>query len=120
MDSIGAVIKSKKVNSHTVDSKYKYIKTVNSNITVSKRIDAFLEDQHIEPEGVAQKLAEDLDDGKSIGYYLILVQENSSGMLLKALHLTKDASNRGKIKRNKAVYFLAILRNWGLKTKFKR
>lgn len=113
--------KTKRLNSITVNSnnKYKYINTVNSKDAVSKKIDHFLEELNITPEGVAEKLAEDLDDLESRPYYILLARNNQPGRLLEALGYVKDADKKGAIRTKKAIYFLAILRRWGIKTKFK-
>lgn len=65
-------------------------------------------------------LGEKLSDKKSIGYYLILAKANNPASLLKALHDTMDADSRGVIRRNKAIYFMGILRKLGIQTKFKK
>lgn len=110
--------KNKQLNSLPVNSKDKSLYTVNSN-TVSKKIDEFIEQLEITPEGVAQKLAEDLGDLDSSDYYTILAKSTQPGRLLEALSYVKEAEQRGRIKTKKAIYFQGILRKWGIRTKFK-
>ncbi len=117
MDNLKEIIKKRKI--FTVNSNSKYISTVNSN-TVTGKFERFISENGIEPEGVAQLLAEGLDDTKSLSYYLILTKENSCSRLLEALSYTHDASQRKKIRCSKPVYFQGILRHWGIKTKFKK
>lgn len=122
--SIGDVLREKK-QLLTVNS-YKNINnnTVNSE-TVSSDKDETIGDclnQYIyEPEAIAKKLAEELDDKKSEVYFLLLAKNTTSPeRLIEALSYVKNADSRGNIKtKNKSVYFLGILKNWGIVTKFK-
>jgi len=119
------LIKAHPLNSRTVDSKSRYLSTVNSSdtdnsITVTDKIEKLLAEERITPEGIAKVLSEELDDKKSERYYILLATENSQAKLFEALSFTKDADRRGIIRRNKAVYFMAILKRWGLKTKFRK
>jgi hypothetical protein len=116
MNNIGKIIKDK--TPLTVNSN-KYISTVNSN-TVIDKFEKFIRDNQFEPSDIAKTLAEKLEDQKSLDYYLILTKENPIGRLLEALSYVNDADQRKKIRTTKPIYFLAILRRWGLKTKFKR
>ncbi len=120
MEKIGNII-----NSYTVNGKYnKSIHTVNSSTVDSKTVDEkiadLLKEENIKPEGVAQMLAEGLSDLNSLGYYLLLVKNNNPEILLKALYLTKETDSLGKIKTKKAIYFLGILKNWKVQTKFRK
>mgnify|MGYP001593160911 CR=1 FL=1 len=108
------------LNSITVNSNNKNIDTVNNGITVAEKIENIIEENDIKPEGIAKFLSEELSDEKSYGYFLILAKENKGSVLLQVLHDTKDADSRGVIRRNKAVYFMGILRKKGIKTKFKK
>lgn len=109
----------KRQNSYTVNSSNKHLNTDNSN-TVEEEIEKLLREKDIKPEGIAMMLSGGLADPESLGYYHILCRENDSSKLLKALSLTKEADSQGKIRSKKAVYFLGILKKWGLKTKFKK
>ncbi len=122
MEDIANILKRKSVNSATVspvNSRDKSLDTVNS-ITVSEEIEVLLKEKNVTPEGVAELLSELLDDKKSQSYYFILAKENNQGRLLEAAHITKDAHQRGLIRTTKPIYFQAILRRWGFKTKFKK
>ena len=123
MDSLKEIIKRKTVNSNN-----KYLTTVNSKETVdtvnsksiNEKVQDLLDEERITPEGVAQLLAEELDDLDSLGYYILLAKENIQPRLLEAMHLTLEADKLGKIRTKKAIYYQAILRNWGFKTKFRK
>lgn len=110
------------LDSIKVNSNKEYIDTVNSNSnTVTDKIEKILEEEGIKPEAVAQMLAEGLSDVKSLIYYLILAKESNPPKLLEALSIVKDAEFQNKIKtKNKPAYFIGILRNWGIKVKFKK
>lgn len=108
-----------KTQTTPVNSYKKNLPTVNS-ITVKDKISSFLEENEIQPEGVAVTLAEKLDDMKSKDYYILLAKENPPDVLLRALSFTLDADRRGKIRTKKAIYFIGILKRWGVKTKFTR
>lgn len=105
-------------NSNTVNSNKETSLTVNSN-TVKSQFDVALEKLDASPEVTAQEIAKCLGDERSIDYYTILVKNSSVSRLLEALSFTKDADHRGKIKTKKPIYFLGILKRWGIKTKFK-
>lgn len=107
------------LNSINVNSSKEDINNVNS-ITVADKVEKFFEEEDIRPEGVAQMLSEGLSDEKSYAYYLILAKENSASVLLQVLHLTKEAQSLNLIRKNKAVYFMGILKKRGIKTKFKK
>lgn len=110
------------LDSINVNSNDKYINTVNNSDNVNDELDKFLEEKNIKPEGIAIKLSEDLSDLKSISYYNILVKENRNKLdiILDSLSLTKEADSQGKIRTNKAAYFLGILRRKGITVKFKK
>lgn len=125
MKTIKQVLEEKTVNGDTVYSNKRFISTVDSketdnSSTVTNKIEHLLEEARITPEGVGKELSEGLDDQKSERYYTLLATENPQSRLFEALSITKDAARRGVIRTNKAVYFIAILRRWGLKTKFKK
>jgi len=115
MEHIGKTIQLKK---KTVNSKVKSLLTVNSNST-SAKIDQFLEELNLEPEYFAEELARKLGDIVSLTYYILLVKNSNQSILFKALSFTLDADRRGAIKTSKPIYFLAILKKWGIRTKFK-
>ena len=117
------ILTKRQVNGITVppvNSKDKSITTVNSNnsLTVKEKIQALLDEENITPEGVAEMLAETLDDKKSLPYYIILVKEHGAPRLLEIMHYVKDVA-RTKVIRSKALYFMAILKRKNLKTKFR-
>ncbi len=120
MEGIGKTVKDR-VNSLSVDSKDKSFITVNSNnsLTVEKKIESLLEEEKITPEGVAKMISEMLDDKKSETYFILLVKEHGATKMLGIAHYVKDVAKE-KMIRNKALYFMAILKNQGLKTKFKK
>ena len=96
-------------------------KTVNSNnntLTTVNGIDDWLEKCGTSRDGVANKLAEDLGDSRSIKYYQALTHNHDPRRLLDALAIVKSAKESGKIIKHAPVYFQGILKNWGLKTKF--
>lgn len=106
----------------TVNSSNNTLKTVNSTkqLTVDEKISALLEENDLKAEYVAKILSDGLSDPSSLNYYSILAKEHSPARLLEALSITKESARDGKIRTKKAIYFLAILRKWGLKTKFKK
>lgn len=106
---------AQQLNRLTVNSKEKDIKTVNS----LQRTQSSIIGEEIDEEGMALELAEKLDDIRSIKYYTLLAKNVNHQFLFEALSLTRDADRQGRIRKNKAVYFLAILRNHGVKVKFK-
>lgn len=93
----------------TVNSNKKYI-TVNSK-TVSIKT---------EEDVMALELAEKLGDKKSYNYFLLLAKHNSHNELREALSYTLMAEREGRIKTIKAVYFIGIIRKWGLRVNFKK
>ena len=114
MDNIKKIIETRE---STVNSKDKYINTVNSN---NARHHPYLEGEDIDSEGLALKLAEDLDDMKSLSYYQILAKENNPETLLDILNYTLETDHMGKIRRTKAIYFMAMLEIRGIRRKFKK
>lgn len=120
MEKINKLLPKSTFKESTVNGSNKYINTVDSNKTVNEQIDEFIEDLNLPPDYVASKLAEDLDDKASIGYYKILAKENNAGRLFEALSYVKEAATQGKIRTKKAIYFQGILRHWGIKTKFSK
>lgn len=133
MDSIKDILIKKPVNSNNTDTTIVNGNTVNSvdkssitntvnyvdRLTVDEKINTILEDAAIQPEAVAKMLAETLDDEKSLSYYTILVKEHGAPKMLEIMHYVKDVA-RTKILRNKALYFMAILKRKNIKTKFKK
>ncbi len=119
MKTVKEVLQERTVNSIKKDPS-----TVNSNtnnsLTVASKIEKVIEEEHITPEGIGKILSEELDDLRSERYYILLATENSQGKLFEALSITKDADRRGIIRTKKAIYFLAILRRWKLKIKFRK
>ncbi len=107
----------------TVNSN-KYLNTVNSNTVKEEhqeqedKTNNYLNEISGEPNYIADKLARELDDTKSFRYYQLLALNNDIPRLLEALSYTKMANNEGKIRIKKPVYFIGILKKWGLKTKF--
>lgn len=93
----------------TVNNSNKY-NTVNS-ITVPIKT---------EEESIAMDLAKKLDDEKSYKYFLLLVKSNPYHRLEEALKWTLLTDKEGKIRTKKSIYFIAILRRWGLTTNFKK
>ena len=115
MDSISKTVKEKMqttVNRITVNSKKKNIITVNS------KVNELLEELQLEPEALAQVLADKLNDQKNIDYYILLAKNAIPTKLFEAVSITLDAERRGKIRVRKPVYFLGILRRWNIQTKF--
>jgi len=100
-------------NSLTVNSNFK--NTVNSY----NSSDGYLIENPNPDMGVADKLAQELDDVASRRYYILLVKTYSSATLLDALAITKIKYQKGLVKIKKAVYFQGILRNWGVNPKMK-
>ena len=133
-DDIFEIFKSKEeqltVNSNkdlnTVNSNKDITNTVNSNTVkeehreIEIKTNDYLNEICGNPNYIADKLARELDDTKSYRYYQLLALNNDIPKLLEALSYTKMASNEGKIRTKKAVYFNGIIKNWGLKTKFGR
>ena len=115
MEALADALKERK---ETVNSKKSNSKTVNS-LTVSDQVKDLISSYGLEEEGVARALAEGLGDPQSLGYFRLLANEHGGQKMLEALSFTRLAANEGVIRKKKAVYFLGILRKWGLKTKFK-
>ncbi len=104
-------------NSYTVNSNKEYITTVNS--LYSSKVKKVLEELEGNPMGIALELADKLDDKESVDYYKILAMNSPVNKLFEALSFTLDAERRGRIRTKKAIYFQAILKKWGIKTKWK-
>lgn len=103
-------------NIETVNSNNSNIKTVNS---YSSKVEKLLEEIGGNPEGIALSLAEKLDDNKSLIYYKLLAVNINSKKLFEALSITLDAERREKIRYTKPIYFIGILKKWGLQTKWR-
>lgn len=101
-------------NSYTVNSN-----AVNGNKTLNEKIEELLEEEGIQSEGAAQRLAEMLDDTKSVRYYQLLVKEHGAGRLIEIAYDVKDRARNGEIRTTKAAYFQGILRKLKMKKKFK-
>ena len=112
------VNKTKRFLRHSVNSNKKKKPTVNSYSTKSKKILDFIDEIGFSNDDLAETLANALDDQKSIKYYQLLAENLPHEKLLEALSYVKNAVNRGSVKF-KPVYYQGILRNWGLKVKFK-
>lgn len=113
---------------YTVNSSEESLSTVNgeetvdgeSEKTVSKEIEEVLRKHNMEAEDVAMYLAGLLNDTASTDYYAILVNNNNPAKLLELGHYVRDLRNQGKIRVKPAIYFQAILKKMGIRTKFKR
>ncbi|MBI2621996.1 MAG: hypothetical protein HYW63_05135 [Candidatus Levybacteria bacterium] len=117
MEHIEKTIKEKKINSSPANSRNKYLNTVNSN---NGRVFPYADGEDSTSEGLAVKLAEDLDDMKSLRYYQILAKETNHQILLDTLSYTLETDRLGKIKTTKARYFMFLLKVRGIRTKFKK
>lgn len=117
MKDIRETIKEKEITSQTVNSKKNYIDTVNSN---RARLVPFPDGEDTESEGIALKIAESLDDMKSLRYYQILAKETNKQILLDTLSYTLETDRLGKIRTTKAIYFMFMLKIRGVKTKFRK
>lgn len=104
----------------TVNSSSKSLSTVNSNKQLSEQIEELVLRYGAKPEYIADQLAQGLDDTKSKRYYLILAKEIPPEVLFESLSYTKMAGQDGRIRTKKAIYFQAILRRKGYKTKFSK
>jgi hypothetical protein len=120
MKMLKDLLDEKTVNGYKKDSTTVNSKDTDNSLTVADKIEEIIEEARITPEGMGKQFSEDLDDLNSERYYTLLATENPQGRLFEALSITKDADRRGVIRTKKAIYFLAILRRWGLKTKFKK
>ena len=106
------------VNSNTVNSKE--LKELSKSPL--ERVKDIIEENKIHSDGIAMLIAELLDDSKSIKYYELLVNEHNSTKLLEVAYYVKDkdADRKGNPIKNKAVYFQGVLRNKGMKIKFRK
>ncbi|MCL4384176.1 hypothetical protein M1116_01890 [Patescibacteria group bacterium] len=107
----------------TVNSNKDINNTVNSYTVSSKEkdsVDQLLSQFVYEPEAAAKELSTKLDDERSYRYYLLLAKNNPIDKLFEALSFVIEAENQGRIRTKKPPYFIAILKNWGLKTNFRR
>ncbi|HVZ58734.1 MAG TPA: hypothetical protein VG935_03225 [Patescibacteria group bacterium] len=124
MESIGETLKKSTVDRfNTVNSKEKDINTVNSNPSKNEALVAkicnLIEQENIQPEGIAIQLAELLDDKRSLPYYILLVKEHNPGELFSAAYQTREKAELGMLRKSKPIYFIGILRKKGFKTKFR-
>ena len=114
-----------KLTESTVDRNKKNNTSTDNSYTVKQyeefksELDQLLEKFRGQPEYVARSLSEKLDDEKSYNYYLLLAKNTSSEILFRALSYTLDTARQNKIRRTKPIYFLAILKRWKIKIKFK-
>lgn len=134
MDELLKIFKSEEeqltVNSNkdlnTVNSNKDITNTVNSNTVKEEfreleiKTNDYLNEVFGNYDYIADKLARELDDMKSLQYFKLLAKNNDTHKLLEALSYTKLADNEGKIKTKKVTYFNGIIKNWGMKTKFRR
>jgi len=123
MDHISKLLDALPVNSNTVNSKEKTDSTVNSKSNkqedLVEKICQLIKSENVQPEGIALKLAELLDDKRSLPYYLLLAKEHNPGELFAAAYQAKEKAALGQLRAPKAVYFIGILRRKGFKTKFR-
>lgn len=114
------------VNGYTVNSKDKSLSTVNSREdidqqkTLEEEMTELIKKHGLKKEGVARYIAELLDDVESLRFYEILVKENKTEFLMEWAHYVKDRALQGKIRTKPAIYFQAVIRRHGAKTKFKK
>lgn len=121
MDKLNTILQGSKYND-TVNSKNKdlFTDTVNSDDnTLLKKISVFIQEQSIEPEGIALLISEMLGDKKSLSYYLLLVKEHNPSILLELAYQVKERNELGLINKGMPVYFIGILRKKGFKTRFR-
>lgn len=129
IDSIKTILDNKVFFQDTVNSCKTKIETDSETVTVTRssfidkkefeRIESALSGLKYRPEAIAQTLSEKLNDQDSFEYYLILAKNSPQDKLLEALSFVDDADHRGVIRTKKAIYFISILRKWGIKTNFK-
>ena len=129
MNQIGSIIEENKQQltvRSTVNS-YKDINNTVNSIPVKEeykeletKTDDFLIELSNKPDYMADRLARELDDLKSKLYYLLLAKNTDPHILLEALSCTIHASREGKIRSEKAFYFMGILRNKGVQTVFNK
>lgn len=125
INSIKGLIDNKVLNTDTVNSNKEFNNTVNCETVkeeyrdLENKSNIFLDELKGKPEYVADKLSRELDDQDSLHYYLLLAKNNPPEKLFEALSYVKVASNEEKIRTKKAIYFISILKHWGLMTKFK-
>lgn len=123
MDHISKSLNESTVNRFTVNSTNKNINTVNSisytNEELVKKICNLIEEENLQPEGIALRLAELLNDKRSLKYYILLAKEHSPGVLFDAAYIAKEKSELGELRTSSPIYFIGILRKKGLKTKFR-
>lgn len=70
-------------------------------------------------EELIHTLAKGLDDEKSLALYRLLATHTDHAILEGALSSTLEADNCKMIRTTKPIYFLGILKNLGIQTKFK-
>jgi len=120
MEQIKDILKDRAINSTTVNSINKDTYTVNSMGSFRDRLNKFIDEIGNQPEQLAQLLANEFDDQKSIRYYKLLVKNNPPEKILEALSFTRDAYHQGFIRTKKLFYFRGILYKWGMKIIFKK
>lgn len=127
-NSVDEILKEKEqltVNS-TVNSYKDINNTVNSSVVDDKyqelenKTNSYLDELRGNPEFVADKLSRELDDQKSLKFYLLLAKNTDPSILFEALSCTKIAEREDKIKYKKWAYFRGILNKLGVKTSFKK
>lgn len=130
MKRIGEINQDQSLNSLTVDSKERNIKTVDSKTVTTvnsstvngftEELAALIEKYSYKEDGEAILLSELLDDKDSIGYYRLLIEKHGSGQLLIDAYYVRDKAREKKIRTKPAIYFQAILRKKGMQTKFRK
>ena len=122
MEHIRKTLDESTVNRLTVNSNNKYTNSVNSisykNKDLVKKICDLIEEENLQPEGIAIRLAELLNDNHSLKYYILLVKEHNPGALFDAAYIAKEKFELGELRTSIPIYFIGILRKKGLKTKF--
>ena len=119
MKPIGNVIKSMSKQKKQTTSTSNTSKQVNKSTSTSNTSN-YVSDKTESSKHIGKQLAEGLDAVDWLNYYVILAHENNHQRLMQALSITKEADEQGIIRIEKSVYFLAILKRWKLKTKFKK
>lgn len=117
--------KKEALDEKTVNSNKDISSTVNSNTvnssdkTFEEKMEELVMEENLSNEEVAEKLAEALDDQKSMAWYRLLAKEHSHAKLFEALSIVKLARREGKLKLPMVLYFRGILKQWNYKLKFR-
>jgi len=108
---------SNRVNSTTDNSIDNYNIPVNS--TFKDELEDLVTKYGIKDEGFAHEIARTLEDDDSLNYYKLLVKEHDPIKLLELAKWAKQMDLEGKVRINRAVYFMGILKKLNMKKKFK-